>query len=411
MTNLHQTLEVIGAAQALFASGLLVALGRRHGSATAWLAAFIGLYGLTFVADNLFVQTLYVRIPILVPLFFGFFLALGPCLYGYTAALSDPTGRAAGFDWRKHIVVVLLGIILISAWVGLPTSEREAAIDGNLDAQTGQVFVLGILTVCALIYAYIVLAAYLVASTRALTAHNRKIRDLFSNLEDKKLVWLRNLIIAMATIWLADLLTEVFDQTGRFTQAGEVIFTLAELLLLYAFSFFGIRQPNVFGLPPASTEIAGDGDGKVVQIRETPEDSSKTKSLTEENSSPRYEKSALTDGRMQTIADKLERAMETDRIYEEPTLTLAALSRHVGVQQTYVSQTLNQKLGRKFYDYIAIHRVEAAKTLLSDKDNQQSVLDIALAVGFNSKSTFNAAFKRFTGVTPTAFREEASQAA
>ncbi len=57
-----------------------------------------------------------------------------------------------------------------------------------------------------------------------------------------------------------------------------------------------------------------------------------------------------------------------------------------------------------FYDYISKYRIEEAKSILSDQSSNKTVLEILYEVGFNSKSSFNTAFKKYTGVTPSKFK-------
>jgi AraC-like DNA-binding protein len=87
---------------------------------------------------------------------------------------------------------------------------------------------------------------------------------------------------------------------------------------------------------------------------------------------------------------------------------LRDLSDRLGVSENYLSQTLNEKLGRNFFDFVNAWRVDEAKRLL--RENDGPVLAIALEVGFNSRSTFNAAFKKHGGGTPSQFRADARAA-
>ena len=70
-----------------------------------------------------------------------------------------------------------------------------------------------------------------------------------------------------------------------------------------------------------------------------------------------------------------------------------------------VSELLNQSLGLHFFDFINGHRIDFARDLLLTNP-AQSILDILLASGFNSKSSFNTAFKKQVGMTPSAFRKQ-----
>ena len=103
------------------------------------------------------------------------------------------------------------------------------------------------------------------------------------------------------------------------------------------------------------------------------------------------------------IKAKLENAMSTEERYRDSLLSLRSLSWGIKENTHYVSQVINQDLNSSFYELVNQYRIEQAKRLLVDSPDQ-TVLEIALSVGFNSKSTFNAAFRRITGTTPRLYR-------
>jgi AraC-like DNA-binding protein len=124
---------------------------------------------------------------------------------------------------------------------------------------------------------------------------------------------------------------------------------------------------------------------------------------TVESTEAKYAKSPLDASLRARIARKLEAAFGANELYRDSTLSLGSLSRRLGENEHYVSQVLNQELGTTFYELVSSRRIEHAKRLLI-ADPDRNVLDIALAVGFNAKSTFNSAFRRCTGMTPREFR-------
>jgi len=105
------------------------------------------------------------------------------------------------------------------------------------------------------------------------------------------------------------------------------------------------------------------------------------------------------------IHAKLEKALDVELLYRDPDLTLRQLSDAVGVTEHRVSEILNQHQQTSFYDFVNGRRIEEAKRLLLEEP-ERSVLDVALDVGFNSKSTFYAIFKKLTDQSPIAFRRE-----
>jgi len=120
------------------------------------------------------------------------------------------------------------------------------------------------------------------------------------------------------------------------------------------------------------------------------------------------ERKQLPDADAIRIGTKLERALENEGLFRNPDLTLRQLSDAVGATEHRVSEVLNQHLETSFYDFVNGRRITEAKLMLQ-RDRERTVLDIALEVGFNSKSTFYTAFKKVTGQSPAAFRRSVSE--
>lgn len=101
---------------------------------------------------------------------------------------------------------------------------------------------------------------------------------------------------------------------------------------------------------------------------------------------------------------KLDAAMQEKRYYLEPELTLSELAKRLDSNVNVLSAAINQAYGKNFNDFVNAYRVEAVKKMLNNESVQHlSLLGIAYECGFNSKSTFNRAFKKATGVAPSAY--------
>ncbi|RLA06929.1 MAG: hypothetical protein DRQ51_07865 [Gammaproteobacteria bacterium] len=100
--------------------------------------------------------------------------------------------------------------------------------------------------------------------------------------------------------------------------------------------------------------------------------------------------------------------LEQEKPYLDPDLKLGSLADHLGMPSYQLSQVINIGCQHNFYDLINSLRIEEAKQKLSNPTTQyqQNILSIAYDVGFNSKSTFNVAFKKYTGMTPTQFKNQ-----
>jgi AraC-like DNA-binding protein len=123
------------------------------------------------------------------------------------------------------------------------------------------------------------------------------------------------------------------------------------------------------------------------------------------NENPRYVSSGLKEEKKAEIQQKLILAMEQKKLYNDTLLSLSKVAKHIGEPAYMVSQVINEKIGFTFYDWIAKYRVEEAQRLLSDpKTAAYTIEQIAEEVGYNSKSAFNKAFKKFSGKTPSEFK-------
>lgn len=114
-----------------------------------------------------------------------------------------------------------------------------------------------------------------------------------------------------------------------------------------------------------------------------------------------YAKSPLPAPLRQRIQRKLE-ATSAD-VYMRGDLSLRTLSESLNESPHYVSQVISQDLNTSFHELVNTHRIREAQRLLRDSPDE-TVLSIAMNVGFNSKSAFHTAFRRVTGMTPGDFR-------
>lgn len=116
----------------------------------------------------------------------------------------------------------------------------------------------------------------------------------------------------------------------------------------------------------------------------------------------RYQKSGLDDSDIQRIVGRIESEFRVGKLWRDSTLTVQSLADHLSIRREYISQALNDGLGQSFSEYLNALRIQDAQSiLLSSAGTEKTILEVALFVGYNSKSAFNAAFKRLTGCAPT----------
>jgi AraC-like DNA-binding protein len=117
----------------------------------------------------------------------------------------------------------------------------------------------------------------------------------------------------------------------------------------------------------------------------------------------KYQNRKLAEDAALTLLTALNQLMHEQQLYLNPNLSLALLAKKVGSLQTTVSQVLNDKLNKSFNLYVNEFRIDHAKKLLLSESHLNMEL-VAERCGFNSNSTFFAAFKKITGQTPASYR-------
>lgn len=105
--------------------------------------------------------------------------------------------------------------------------------------------------------------------------------------------------------------------------------------------------------------------------------------------------------------NSLETYIKGQKNYLNPNLSLESVAAHLELSTGHLSKVINTEMGVSFKDYLNNLRIEEAKLYLKDPDfSNYTLVAIGLEAGFNSKSAFNASFKKITGQTPSQFRQE-----
>ncbi len=339
---------------------------RQRAALAVIYVAFMGLTGLPLIrAFAAPVLTFY--LPVLLILL----LILPPAFYHFVLAKTD-TAPPARIPWRDRALPLIGLLVCIGFWV-LPTQAKDTLfLAGDLPPGVWPA-ALALITFGLILIWLVTSPAYLVAVLRRLAAYRARIRQLYSNLEKRDLRWVDLVMGLLVVIWAAGAVALADDNLGDGTLLDDAILLVLTACCLLALNIFaGIAPPEA--LP--GTE-ASEPDLK-------------------------YARSALTEEHTAKLAQRIEAAMQKDALYLDPGLSLQKLSQHIGAVPNQVSQTLNQEIGASFFDYVARWRIMASKPQVAA--GEASVLTIAFAVGFNSRSTFYKAFKRETGMTPKDYR-------
>lgn len=121
----------------------------------------------------------------------------------------------------------------------------------------------------------------------------------------------------------------------------------------------------------------------------------------------KYEKSTLSEQDKDEILEKITAFLEKDGHYKNNLISLPLISKNLSLPVYQLSQVINERLQIGFFELIAQYRIKEAQSILSDPSrNYITIEEIAEEVGYNSKSAFNRIFKKLTGNTPSAYRDQ-----
>ena len=121
----------------------------------------------------------------------------------------------------------------------------------------------------------------------------------------------------------------------------------------------------------------------------------------------RYSGSSLNKDSQQELFGRLERLMQNDQVYKNSLFTREKMAELLGTNRTYLSQTINEQTGLTFTHYMNKYRIEEARRILADPQDDSPIKAIAADLGFSSVTTFYTLFKAAVQMSPDQYRKHA----
>ena len=121
----------------------------------------------------------------------------------------------------------------------------------------------------------------------------------------------------------------------------------------------------------------------------------------------RYSGSSLNKDSQQELFGRLERLMQNDQVYKNSLFTREKMAELLGTNRTYLSQTINEQTGLTFTHYMNKYRIEEARRILADPQDDTPIKAIAAELGFSSVTTFYTLFKAVVQMSPDQYRKHA----
>lgn len=296
----------------------------------------------------------------------GFFLLYGPIIYFYAQTVIY---RDFKFSFKHLLHLIPFVLLTISLLISnqITTGTADEFITNELPWQ----FYL----VSALMYGHVFI--YLGITYRSLSKYRHIIKNKYSQIDQINLDWLS---FALNTFALLTIISLVHNFIALAENRSVFIITLI-LLLIFIFYFVNkvifkaLRQPEIF---------AG----------------------IDQDETTKYKGSSLTADQIEEDKKALLELIDSEKPFLDPQISLSDLSEKLSVSTKQLSQVINQSFGKSFFDFINSYRISEAQQIFRESgDDKLTILEVMYQVGFNSKSSFNTAFKKETGQTPTEFRK------
>jgi len=400
----YQVAELLGAVQGLLLAAVLLAQ-RTNRTANRLLSALMASFTLYLASGVYYSAGLITTYPHFFAWSYPLPWVFGPLVYLYARAASD---RAWRIDRRQLLHFAPLAITTLNAlpYLLMSGAEKIAVYARLVSGEVPPRITLLEPT------KYLSGIAYSVATIAYLRRHRQRVEDSYSNTERVNLRWLLWFAAGAAGVWLIATVLMVSDFGQRLREEDV---SLAMALMVYAIGYMGLRQPEVFRYETAEMPVVKIVEGIAVTAEDrapAPVPASlvgaaagAAMATTEVLEPARYERSGLSADEAAQLETRLRVVMERDTPWNESELTLADLASRLQTTPHKLSEVLNGRVGQTFYDFVNGYRVREVQRRIEGGDARRlKMLAIALDAGFASKSTFNDAFRKQTGQTPSAFR-------
>ncbi|MAC33692.1 MAG: hypothetical protein CME38_08830 [Haliea sp.] len=394
------TLFLLGAVQGAFLALALLMSKAGSRRANIYLGCLTAVFTITLFDYYLDAEGVTDNAPWITALLWPKEFLYGPLVYFYTRELTRPAVFPISGTQLLHFLPAVVHLLLSWSLLSLDPDLQVAILGGREDLSGGLWLWSLALGDVEVALSVLHVGVYLCLCLGVLRAHRRLIRDNFSSTEHINLNWLARLILGLLLVYLIWVADEAISGGVATSEFISIALGLSMVSLIYTMGFLGLRQPSIFSRPlkeyvqtVQTNEIAGVG---------TAHETSELSDVGEVIERDKYQNSALDQSGSTALWQVLENLMIRDKLYLDPQLSLPQLADKLGVSVNYVSQAINQNR-MNFFEYTNRYRVEEVKRLM-DCDGESSLLDLGFQAGFNSKSAFYNAFRKYAEQSPGQYR-------
>ncbi len=342
-----------------------------------WMLGFGGWYDKQPFRDILF------YIP------FQHLYLIGPVIFFYVQSLLNPSFRFGKKEWLHFVpgMLYLVFSIIMAVTDKLVLKDYYFLANGaDPDFDTWYQLT-----------GFISMLLYFFLSIRYYNLYKKIIVQTVSYADSVLFRWIRNFLLAFLAMLCVRFVFFIIEQFIQLWYAETWWYFLTFAILFYYIAISGYAnsvetkvafKPNMMVNRPAlllnyQQEITCEEDAEVIEIE------------------PTEKEQAVSDEVLNEWKPKLLGLLQDEKLYENPELTLTQLAKQLQKGPSFISMVINRGFAQNFNDLVNQFRVEAVKAKFDKGEyKDQTLLGIAYDCGFNSKATFNRAFKKATGQNP-----------
>ncbi len=374
----------------LYSILLLIKAIRTQNKSNYWLSVFIFLCSLYIAPWMLGFAGWYDNQPyrdilFYLPLQHLFFI--GPIIFFYTQSLLNPTFKFT----KKEALHLIPGLLYLVYIIGIGIYDKlilhhyyfyANGMDKDFDnwyQKTGLVSMI----------------VYFMLSIQYYNFYKKLMYQVVSYADSILFKWIKTYLIAflimLALPILFDIISLFFPEVN--TYKGSWWFFLLFSIVMYYIAIAGYSNPTNASIP-----FKMESNKNPILLLNKAENNSTEEAVIDIDYEPFEEK---ISPEIETWKVKIETLIREEKLYKNPELNITEVAKKLHTNVALISKTINQGFQMNFNDFINNYRIEAVKEMFSSNEHKKTtLLGIAFDCGFNSKATFNRAFKKNTSISP-----------
>ena len=349
-----------------------------------WMTGFAGWYDTQPYRDILFYTP------------FQHLYFIGPVIYFYVQSLLNPSFRFGKKEWLQLVpglLYLLYSVVMVTTDKLVLGDYYFLASGADPDFDTWYQLT-----------GFVSMLVYFLLAFRYYQLYRKLMVQVISYADSVLFRWVRNFLLAFLVMLAFRLLFFVLGEIVDLAYKGFWWYFLFFGILFYYIAITGYANSIETKVP-----FRTSGAGSRHTLLLLPPVSGQQKAITEDaeviSVEPVLKKQS--DQQLSGWKEKILEQMKAHKAYEDPELSLATVARELKTNPAVISRTINQGFEQNFNDFVNQFRIDAVKEMLDKGEHKkQTLLGIAFDCGFNSKATFNRAFKKATGLSPKEWLEK-----